>query len=59
MGCVHALIGMLEACLPHTSSIITIRQILETPVYKSLIPALKSEAFSCNTRILGVVKDVN
>jgi len=47
MCCVHALIDLLEVRLPHTSSIITIRQILETTAYKSFIPALKGEAFSC------------
>jgi len=47
MSCVYTLRVLLEACLPHTSSIITIRQILETTAYKSFIPALKGEAFSC------------
>jgi len=47
MGCVYMLRVLLEFRLPHTSSIITIRQILGTPVYKSFIPALKSGAFSC------------
>jgi len=37
-GYVYILSALLEACLPHTLSIITIRQILGTPVYKYSSP---------------------
>jgi len=56
MGCVYMLRVLLEVRLPHTSSIITIRQILGTPVYKSFIPALKGEAFSCKFMLRAVLE---